>query len=374
MRFDLKRLFLMNKNQKHESEWRVHSPHIKLPLVCLILPVHDEQANLVVLYDRLVDVLSRCSSDWNMIFVDDGSRDLGPQILSRLSGSDPRVTVITLARNFGHQASVTVGLGYLQDHPFYDIAIVMDTDLQDPPELIPDMISHWQSGSDIVHAIRKNRRESALKCFAYWFFYRIYKALAEVDVPLDSGDFCLLSARAVDALNQLPERARFHRGLRAYIGFKQTALPYDRPERFSGQTKYSLTKLMGLALDGLVCFSSVPLRLVSLMGIGTFLLSILILIWVLADAISGHTAPRGWASLAALVLLSASVQMIALGIVGEYLRQIFLETKGRPAAIISNISGLGMASNQNRNRTETVFHRSFATKQCSELYDSGEEI
>ena len=130
MRFDLKRLFLMNKNQKHESEWRVHSPHIKLPLVCLILPVHDEQANLVVLYDRLVDVLSRCSSDWNMIFVDDGSRDLGPQIWSRLSGSDPRVTVITLARNFGHQASVTVGLGYLQDHPFYDIAIVMDTDLQ----------------------------------------------------------------------------------------------------------------------------------------------------------------------------------------------------------------------------------------------------
>jgi dolichol-phosphate mannosyltransferase len=145
----------------------------------------------------------------------------------------------------------------------------------------------------------------------------------------------------VDALNQLPERARFHRGLRAYIGFKQTTLPYDRPERMAGHTKYNFAKLLRLALDGLVCFSSVPLRLVSLMGIGTFLASLCILGWVLADALLGHTAPRGWASLAALVLLSASVQMIALGIVGEYLRQIFLETKGRPAAIVAHIAGQG---------------------------------
>jgi glycosyltransferase involved in cell wall biosynthesis len=364
---------MIPKNQIH-PEWRSHPSHLQKPRVQVILPVHDEQANLPVLYQRLHQTLADCSSDWNLIFVDDGSRDGGPQWLSDLASTDPRVTVITLARNFGHQAAVTVGLGILRDHSEYDIAIVMDTDLQDPPELIQGLIREWESGSDVVHAVRKNRRESAPKRLAYWAFYRIYKALAEVDVPLDSGDFCLLSARAVDALNQLPERARFHRGLRAYIGFKQTTLPYDRPERMAGHTKYNFAKLLRLALDGLVCFSSVPLRLVSLMGIGTFLASLCILGWVLADALLGHTAPRGWASLAALVLLSASVQMIALGIVGEYLRQIFLETKGRPAAIVANISGQRFKTQGSRaTRYQPEHHGLNHKTQNIYLHENGEQ-
>lgn len=316
--------------------------HVGGPCVRVILPVHNEQANLPRLYQRLNSVLSQCACDWTLVFVDDGSSDGSPEWLAAASASDRHVAVITLTRNFGHQAAVTVGIQALRKMQPFDVAIVMDTDLQDPPELIPGLIHQWQSGSEIVHAVRRNRREIWPKRMAYWAFYRLYKALAEVDVPLDSGDFCLISAPAVAAINSLPEANRFHRGLRAYVGFRQTTLPYDRPKRHAGLTKYSFSKLIQLAFDGLVSFSSLPLRLVSLMGLFTLLVSVAILGWVLADAWLGHTAPRGWASLAALVLFSGSVQMIALGIVGEYLRQIFLETKKRPSAIVASTTGIEM--------------------------------
>lgn len=318
-------------------QWIHHQ--VSGPSVCVILPVHDEQGALPQLYHRLNDVLGRCARDWTLIFVDDGSRDGGPVWLAAAARSDPRTVVITLARNFGHQAAVTIGLQSLAEMQPFDVAIVMDTDLQDPPELIPGLIHQWRTGSEIVHAVRQNRQEMWPKRLAYWAFYRIYKALAEVDVPLDSGDFCLISAPAVAAINSMPESNRFHRGLRAYVGFRQTTLPYDRPERHSGRSKYNISRLLRLAFDGLVSFSSLPLRLVSLMGLVTLLISFALLAWVLADALLGHTAPRGWASLAALVLFSGSVQMIALGIVGEYLRQIFLETKKRPAGIVASIIG-----------------------------------
>lgn len=314
--------------------------HATGPIVRVVLPVHDEQANLPHLYRRLNASLGQCANDWLLIFVDDGSRDGSAEWLAAAAASDPRVVVVTLARNFGHQAAVTAGLNMVERLGLFDLAIVMDTDLQDPPELIPDMIRDWQKGSEIVHAVRRNRRESIPKRLAYWAFYRLYRRLSEVDVPLDSGDFCLISNRAIAAINSLPEANRFHRGLRAYVGFLQTILPYDRPERQSGQSKYSWGQLLRLAFDGLVSFSSLPLRLVSLMGMMTLLMSLMLLFWVLGDAWLGHTAPRGWASLAAIVLFSGSVQMIALGIVGEYLRQIFLETKNRPTAIVASIQGL----------------------------------
>lgn len=309
------------------------------PRVFIVLPVHDECQNLPELHQRLTDVLRQAASDWCLIFVDDGSRDDGPLWLAEAARADPRVTVFTLARNFGHQAAVTIGLGMIVCPLPGDVAIVMDTDLQDPPELIAAMIDRWRDGADIVHAVRAKRRESAPKRLAYWAFYRLYQALAEVEVPLDSGDFCLLSGRAVAAVNAFPERVRFHRGLRAYVGFRQVLLPYDRPARTAGRSKYGLVKLTRLALDGLISFSSLPLRVVTLLGGLNLAVSLGLMIWVLADAWVGRTAPRGWASLASLVLFSASVQMIALGILGEYLRQIFLETKRRPVAVVASVAG-----------------------------------
>ncbi|MBI1325387.1 glycosyltransferase [bacterium] len=316
----------------------IHRAGVK-PRVFIVLPVHDERQNLPELHRRLSAVLNAAASDWCLIFVDDGSRDDGPLWLAEAARADPRVTVVTLARNFGHQAAVTIGLGMIERPLPGDVAIVMDTDLQDPPELIAAMIDRWRDGADIVHAVRAKRRESAPKRLAYWAFYRLYQALAEVEVPLDSGDFCLLSGRAVAAVNAFPERVRFHRGLRAYVGFRQVQLPYDRPARTAGRSKYGLVKLTRLALDGLISFSSLPLRLVTLLGGLNLAVSLGLMIWVLADAWVGRTAPRGWASLASLVLFSASVQMIALGILGEYLRQIFLETKRRPVAVVASVAG-----------------------------------
>lgn len=309
------------------------------PRAFIVLPVHDERQNLPELHRRLSAVLNEAASDWCLVFVDDGSRDDGPLWLAEAARADPRVTVVTLARNFGHQAAVTIGLGMIVRPLPGDVAIVMDTDLQDPPELIAAMIDRWRAGADIVHAVRAKRRESAPKRLAYWAFYRLYQALAEVEVPLDSGDFCLLSGRAVAAVNAFPERVRFHRGLRAYVGFRQVSLPYERPARAAGRSKYGLVKLTRLALDGLISFSSLPLRLVTLLGGLNLAVSLGLMIWVLADAWVGRTAPRGWASLASLVLFSASVQMIALGILGEYLRQIFLETKRRPVAVVASVAG-----------------------------------
>ncbi|MFM7594154.1 MAG: glycosyltransferase family 2 protein [Isosphaeraceae bacterium] len=320
-------------------QWIFHTPHLSIPRLCIILPVHNEQANLPVLYRRLTDVLSQSTASWNLIFVDDGSRDGGPEWLSAAAKVDPKVTVVTLSRNFGHQAAVTIGLELLGGRDDYDAAIIMDTDLQDPPELIPGLVLKWHEGNEIVHAVRQNRQETQAKKLAYWAFYRIYRALADVDVPLDSGDFSLISADAVQAIIRLPEKNRFHRGLRAFVGFRQATVAYDRPARFAGSSKYNFVKLVRLALEGLVSFSSLPLRLVSLMGIMTLISSIFLLMWVLMDAFSAQTAPRGWASLTGIVLFIGSVQMIALGIIGEYLRQIFLETKRRPAAIISSIQG-----------------------------------
>lgn len=320
-------------------QWINHSPHLHKPRLSVILPVHNEQANLPLLYRRLSDILNECSFGWDLIFVDDGSCDGGPEWLATAAKVDSKVTVVSLSRNFGHQAAVTIGLNLLAGRDDFDAVVVMDSDLQDPPELIPCMVMKWRQGYEIVHAVRKNRQENFAKKTAYWLFYRIYQFFAEVEVPLDSGDFSLMDSVAVRAINSLPENNRFHRGLRAFVGFRQTIVPYDRPARHAGVTKYNCFKLMRLALDGLVSFSSLPLRLVSLMGIMTFISSIGLLCWVFADALQGNTAPRGWASLAVIVLLIGSVQMMALGIIGEYIRQIFLETKRRPAAIISSIQG-----------------------------------
>jgi dolichol-phosphate mannosyltransferase len=212
----------------------------------------------------------------------------------------------------------------------------MDGDLQDPPEVLPRLVDRWLEGFDVVHAVRTRRKESLPKRLGYALFYRLLASIAEFDIPLDSGDFCLMDRRVVDALIALPERVRFVRGLRSFVGFRQTGLTYERDARAAGTSKYPFKALFRLAVDGLVSFSGRPLRLVTWLGLATATLAAGLTGWVFADAFLHQTAPRGWASVIVTVLFLGSVQMIALGILGEYVRLIFLETKGRPTYIVED--------------------------------------
>jgi dolichol-phosphate mannosyltransferase len=212
----------------------------------------------------------------------------------------------------------------------------MDGDLQDPPELIPDFLARWREGYDVVYAVRQHRKERPLKRFGYFAFYRLLHSISDLEIPLDSGDFCLMDRRVVSTLRRLPEQMRFIRGLRTFVGFRQSALAYGRDARYAGRSKYPLRALIQLAIDGLVSFSGRPLRLVSCIGGFTILVAIALAIWVLIDAFFHQTAPRGWASLSVVILFMSSVQLICLGIIGEYIRLIFLESKGRPSYIVQD--------------------------------------
>ena len=296
----------------------------------VVVPIHNEAANLEPLFDRLIATLTRLGMTFEVLFIDDGSLDASPSILQQLQHLDFRVGVVTLSRNFGHQPAVTAGLNLARGRA----VVVMDGDLQDPPEIIPALVDRWQGGFDVAYAVRQSRRESWLKRLAYFAFYRLLGAVADLDIPLDSGDFCLMDRRVVLALNSLPERARFVRGLRTFVGFRQVGVPYDRAARHLGEPKYTFRALLSLAIDGIVSFSGRPLRLLTFLGLATAVLAVGLTSWVFLDAFVHRTAPRGWASVIVAVLFMGSIQMVGLGIIGEYVRLIFLETKGRPSYIV----------------------------------------
>ncbi len=305
------------------------------PELSVVVPLKDEQDVVGALHDRLSATLDGLRETAEIIFIDDGSTDATPMLLAGLARRDARVQVIRLSRNFGHQAAVTAGLDFARGRA----VVVMDGDLQDPPELIPVMLSAWREGSDVVYAVRARRDGPRWLRACYSAFYRILNKVSDLDIPADSGDFCLLDRRVVLALRRLPERSRFVRGLRRFVGFRQTALPYDRPTRAAGRSKYSLRALFSLACDGLVSFSSKPLRLATYLGLTTALLALALTAWVVTDAVATRTAPRGWASTMIVVLFMGAVQLACLGIIGEYLRQIFLESKRRPTYLVERRIG-----------------------------------
>jgi polyisoprenyl-phosphate glycosyltransferase len=300
------------------------------PYLSVVVPLFNEESNVESLHERLTASLGSLGISYELVFVNDGSLDSTPTLLDAIQAADPSVVLVHLSRNFGHQAAVSAGL----DHARGRGVIVMDGDLQDPPEVLPQFVRRWEQGFDVVYAVRRKRKENALKRLAYFTFYRLLNAISDLDIPLDSGDFCLMDRKVVDALKALPERMRFVRGLRTFVGFRQTGIAYERASRGSGRPKYTLRALIGLAIDGVVSFSSHPLRLMTYLGIGTASLAVLMTIWVFVDAFAHHTAPRGWASVIVTVLFLGSMQLIGLGIIGEYLRLIFLEAKGRPSYIV----------------------------------------
>ncbi len=306
---------------------------MSVPIVSVVVPVFEEEENLPELYRRLCGALDPLVETFELVFVDDGSQDETEVMLGRLRAEDPRVVVVRLSRNFGHQAAISAGLTIASGRA----VVIMDGDLQDPPEVLHQFISAWQNGYDVVYAVRTKRKEGLMRRGAYALFYRCLSAISDIEIPLDSGDFCLMDRRVVDVLNHLPERNRFVRGLRTFVGFRQVGIPYERAARAAGERKYSMTALIRLAIDGLVSFSSYPLQLATYFGFATAGVSILLTGWAFYDVLHNRQTPRGWASTLIVVLAMSSVQLISLGIIGEYLRRIFIESKQRPGYIIQSL-------------------------------------
>lgn len=300
------------------------------PEVSVVIPVYNEQENLPELYRRLTEVLGRAADGHELVLVDDGSRDRSLELLHGIAARDGRVLVVELARNFGHQVAISAGL----DHARGRAVMIMDADLQDPPEVLPLFIERWRAGHDVVYAVREKRKEGLLKRTAYAAFYRLLQRVAQIDIPLDAGDFCIMDRRVVEVLNGMPERNRFVRGIRSWIGLDQVGLAYERHARHAGRPKYTFKRLVYLALDGLISFSYVPLRMISLLGLAVSLMSIVLAAFYAIQKIFFELSPPGFATLVVSIFFLAGIQLVTIGVIGEYVGRIFDEVKRRPLYVV----------------------------------------
>jgi dolichol-phosphate mannosyltransferase len=292
----------------------------------------NEEGNLPELYSRLNTVFAGRKETAEFLFVDDGSTDGSVQCLEKIRQSDSRVKILQLSRNFGHQIAITAGM----DHADADAVVIIDADLQDPPEAIADLLAKWHEGFEVVYAVRKSREgETWLKKFLAASFYRVFHQLARVNVPMDAGDFRLVDRKVVNALKEVRELHRFMRGLTCWVGFRQCAVEYDRAARHAGETKYPVWKSLKLAWDGITSFSGKPLQWMMNAGLLVALISALLAFRIIWMKISGNgQLVSGWASLAVLVLFLGGVQLIALGLLGQYISRIFDESKKRPLYLV----------------------------------------
>ncbi len=309
-----------------------------MPKYSLIIPIYNEEETIPELYRRVSDVMDSLDDSVELILINDGSRDQSLNLMRELQERDARVCYISFARNFGHQAAVTAGLNFARGQ----VIVVLDADLQDPPELIPKMIESWQAGYHVVYAQRtKRKKESWFKRLTAYVFYRLLRQLADVDIPADTGDFCLMDRQVVDVLNSMPERNRYIRGLRAWIGFRQTAVKFERDPRFAGEVKYTFKKSLALAINSLVSFSKIPLRISTYLGLFSALIALFMALLVLYWRLQQPDSPvTGLATILIAVFFLGSVQLISIGILGEYIGRIYEEVKGRPAYTIAEIAGL----------------------------------
>ncbi len=294
----------------------------------MVAPVYNEEE----LVERFVRRACAAVADYTfeLVLVNDGSTDATPALLDRMAAEDPRVRVIHLSRNFGHQAALTAGL----EHAVGDVVAMIDADLQDPPELIPTMVARWEAGSDVVYAVRRAREgETAFKLATASWFYKLFDKLAQVDLEPNSGDFRLLDRRALDALLTMTERSRFLRGMTVWVGFTQTAVSYERDPRHAGETKYTLRKMLRFSLDAIASFSHVPLQLATYVGLLSAGLAFVAIPVVLGLHFAGSYLP-GFGSLTIAILLLGGIQLIALGVIGEYVGRIYDEVKHRPLYIV----------------------------------------
>ncbi len=306
-------------------------------LVSVVVPVYNEEENLPELHRRLSAVANMLHGSIEFIFVDDGSGDRSLSLIRSLRDQDHRVCYLSLARNFGHQIAVTAGLNFVRG----DLAIVLDADLQDPPELIPELIDQWRQGYQVVYARRIARQhDSPTKRLMAHVFYRLLQRLADVDIPTDTGDFCLMDRQVVDALNAMPERNRYMRGLRAWVGFRQTAVTYVRPPRHAGSVKYTFGKSLALAIDSLVSFSKVPLRMATYIGLLSAAIALMMMVLVIYWRLFQPDSPiTGYTTIIMTILFLGAVQLISIGILGEYIGRIYEEVKARPLYTLAELDG-----------------------------------
>jgi polyisoprenyl-phosphate glycosyltransferase len=301
------------------------------PKYSIVAPAYNESATLPEFHRRIFETMEKLGEPWELILVDDGSQDETSEILHEMSSRDSHLRPVIFARNFGHQLAVTAGLDYSQG----EAVVIIDSDLQDPPEVIPDMIEKWQQGYEVVFAVRTERvGESWFKLFTASIFYRLIYRITDVNIPLDTGDFRLLDRKVVRVLNKMREHHRFLRGMSVWVGFRQTGVPYKRQARFAGETKYPLKRMIKFANDAITGFSYFPLQLATYIGFFSASVSILAIPIVIAMRLAGRQAFFGQATTLIAVLFLGGVQLISLGILGEYLGRLYDEARGRPLYIV----------------------------------------
>lgn len=305
-------------------------------MITIVIPCYNEEDVIDLTYQKLKDLLSKTSYDQELIFVDDGSHDKTLDLLHGMQKKDPCVRILSLSRNFGHQLAITAGI----QHATGDVVVVIDADLQDPPEVILDMLKKWKAGYDVVYGKRKNRKgEGAFKMFTAKAFYRFINRLSEVEIPLDTGDFRLLDRKVVDAFNRLPEQDRFVRGMISWLGFDQAPVYFSRNARVAGKTKYPLRKMLSFALDGILSFSNKPLRMAAYFGFLLSGVSFLAILIAIIQRIFTENWVTGWTSLFISLMFFSGVQLITLGIIGEYIGRIYRESKNRTLYFLKEKSG-----------------------------------
>ena len=303
------------------------------PTLSLVLPIYNEEEVIAELHVRLQDFLAKLAVDTEVLFVNDGSKDKSMEMLRGIASAEPRYRILSFARNFGHQTAITAGVDYARGQA----VVVMDADLQDPPDVVLEMVAKWREGFDVVYAKRRSREgETFFKLLTAKAFYRVFAAMIPIEVPLDTGDFRLMSRRVVIALRELREAHRFVRGMVSWVGFKQTAVLYDRPGRFAGETKYPLRKMIRFAIDGITSFSVLPLRFATYLGMVISALSVGIAIWAIVARFVFHATVEGWTAEVVLVSLLAAVQLLMIGILGEYVGRIYEQVKARPLYVVGD--------------------------------------
>ena len=301
------------------------------PQVSIVIPLYNESEVLPHLIDRINKLINSSPLNIEVVLVDDGSKDNTADQIQALSLIDGRYQSVLLARNYGHPLALTAGLAAANGT---EAVMIIDGDLQDPPELLHAFYDLYKQGNDVVYAVRKKRKEGPLKKFAYHLFYRILKSISYIDIPLDSGDFSLVSRRIVDVLNKMPEESRYVRGMRTWVGFKQVGYEYERDERMAGDSKYSFKKLLQLAYNGIFNFSEFPIKLITNMGFFSISVSLIYLVYNIIKKYVYHAVPEGFTALLFAIILFSGVQLFSLGIIGEYVLRIFFQVKGRPLYIV----------------------------------------
>jgi polyisoprenyl-phosphate glycosyltransferase len=304
------------------------------PAISIVIPLYNEEKSFNNLVERITSLMDSLESDIQVVLINDGSADNTPYLMQLLSEKDKRFKSVLLSRNHGHQIAVSAGMHYADGQ---EAIMIMDGDLQDPPELIKNFYSKIREGYDVVYAIRKNRKENFVLKSAYWLYYRLQRAVSNYNIPIDSGDFCMISKRVKDIIVSMPEESRYLRGMRSWVGFKQFGYEYNRDERAAGESKYSLKKLMQLAFNGIFNFSRFPIQLMYRMGSISILISFFYMIYLSYKKFTGAPLPQGYFTLIFAICFFSGVQLISLGLIGEYVYRTYNQVRKRPLFIVDKV-------------------------------------